>query len=399
MLAKFVLLASVLAVVHCDTDDNTLLARAHNQFGVNLLKYLAAQEPSSNVFFSPTSIAAAFGMAYVGSRGNSEAELDSVFGHTALGLTGRDRVLAAYKNLLELSTSPNVTLAVANMVLAQVGFPISESYKQQLCEIFDADLRSADFHGDSRRVAAEVNARLRRKTRDKISGILLRGEAQLIVLFILNAVYFRGAWVTKFNARKTVDKPFLNLGTNEVSKPAMHLMARLPHTRVDAYHASAVEIPYQGDRFSMVVLLPDNPTGLAVVRNGMSLDMLEDMSSKLSFKDVILQLPKFEMSVDYVLVPAMEALGLNSVFEGPANFSGISESVRLVIANPVHQAAVEVYEGGTTVSAVTGFSFRRTAAHFDPLLPIEFIVNRPFLYYIRERSTNRILFIGEVHTL
>ncbi|XP_075545350.1 iripin-8-like [Dermacentor variabilis] len=399
MLAKFVLLASVLAVAHCETDDNTLLARAHNQFGVNLLKYLAAQQPSSNVFFSPTSISAAFGMAYVGARGNSEAELHSVFGHTALGLTGRDRVLAAYKNLLELSTSPNVTLDVANMVLAQVGFPISESYKQQLREIFDADVRSADFHGDGPRVAAEVNAWVRGKTRGKISGILPEGEPLDIVLFILNAVYFKGTWATTFNTRETVDKPFFNLGTNEVSKPAMHLRTRLPHTRVDAYHASAVEIPYQGDRFSMVVLLPDNPTGLAAVRDGMSLDMLEDVGSKLIFREVKLQLPKFEINLRYSLVPAMKALGLSSVFGGSANFSGISESVLVRISDAVHKAAVEVNEEGTIATAVTGLSFVPLSGLYSPPPPIEFIVNRPFLYYIRDRNTNRVLFIGEVHTL
>ncbi|XP_037567507.1 intracellular coagulation inhibitor 3-like [Dermacentor silvarum] len=399
MLAKFVLLVSVLAVAHCETDDNTLLARAHNQFGANLLKYLAAQEPSSNIFFSPTSIAAAFGMAYVGARGNSEAELDSVFGHTALGLTGRDRVLAAYKNLLELSTSPNVTLDVANMVLALVGFPISDSYKQQLREIFDADARSADFHEDGPRVAAEVNAWVRGKTRGKISGILPEGQPLDIVLLILNAVCFKGAWVTIFDTHKTVNKPFLNLGTTEVSKPAMHLRTRLPHTRVNAYHASAVEIPYQGDRFSMVVLLPDDPTGLATVRDGLSLDLLEDVGSKLSFRDVMLQLPKFEISLRYELVPAMKALGLNSVFGGSANFSGISESVRVFISDAVHKVAVEVNEGGTIATTVTAVLFETLSAYYDSLPPIEFIVNHPFLYYIRDRSTNRVLFIGVVHTL
>ncbi|XP_037569280.1 intracellular coagulation inhibitor 3-like [Dermacentor silvarum] len=399
MLAKFVLLASVLALVHCETDDNTLLARAHNQFGVNLLKYLAAQEPSSNVFFSPTSIAAAFGMAYVGARGNSEAELDSVFGHTALGLTGRDRVLAAYKNLLELSTSPNVTLDVANMVLAQVGFPISDSYKQQLREIFDADVRSADFHADGPRVAAQVNAWVRGKTRGKIAGIVPEGQPLDIVLFILNAVYFKGTWATKFEANRTVDKPFLNLGTTEVSKPTMHLQTHLLYTRVNAYHASGVEIPYQGDRFSMVVLLPDDPTGLAAVRDGLSLDMLEDVGSKLSSRNVMLQLPKFEMSLGYGLLPAMKALGLNSVFGGSANFSGISKSVRVFISDAVHKAAVEVNEGGTIATAVTADLFVPLSAAYDPLPPIEFIVNHPFLYYIRDRSTNRVLFIGEVHTL
>ncbi|KAH6936898.1 hypothetical protein HPB50_024061 [Hyalomma asiaticum] len=381
MFARLVILASALAVVICQTDDATLLARAHNQFAVNLLKELAAKEPSSNVFFSPTSIAAAFGMAYAGARGESEAELNSVFGHTALGITERSRVLEAYKGLLELSSSPNVTLDVANMVLAQDRFPISESYKQQLRDIFDADVRSANFLEDGPRVAAEVNAWVRGKTRGKISDILPEGQPLDIVLFILNAVYFKGTWVSKFDAHRTINKPFLNLGTTEVSKPAMHLRTRLPYARVDALHASAAEIPYQGDRFSMVVLLPDNATGLAAVRSGLSLPVLEDVGGKLSFRDL------------------MRALGLNSVFGGSADFSGISEGVPLAISEALHKAAVEVNEEGTIATAVTGLGFVPLSAHYNPPPPIEFTVDRPFIFYIRDRSTNRLLFVGEVNTL
>nr|QNV48479.1 serpin 4 [Rhipicephalus haemaphysaloides] len=399
MLAKLLFLASALAVAHCETDDSTLLARAHNQFAVNLLKELASKNPSSNVFFSPTSIAAAFGMAYAGARGGSEAELNSVFGHTDVGLTDRSRVLAAYKNLLELSTSPNVTLDVANMVLAQDRFPISDSYKQQLREIFDADVKSANFHEDGPRVAAEVNAWVRGKTRGKISSILPEGQQLDIVLFILNAVYFKGTWVTKFDAHRTINKPFLNLGTTEVSKPAMHLRARFPYARVEPLHASALEIPYEGDRFTMVVLLPDNATGLAAVTNGLSLAALEDVGSRLSFRDVILQLPKFDMSLSYGLIPAMRAIGLNSVFGGSADFSGISEAVPLVISDAVHKAAVEVNEEGTVATAVTGLGFVPLSAHYNPPPPIEFTVDHPFIFYIRDRSTNRVLFIGKVNTL
>ncbi|KAL1438215.1 hypothetical protein MTO96_048296 [Rhipicephalus appendiculatus] len=256
--------------------------------------------------------------------------------------------------------------------------PVSDTYKQQLREIFDADVRSANFIEDGPRVAAEVNAWVRGKTRGKISGILPEGQPLDIVLFILNAVYFKGTWV---------------------SKPAMHLRARFPYARVEPLHASALEIPYEGDRFTMVVLLPDNATGLTAVRNGLSLAALEDVGSRLSFRDVILQLPKFDMSLSYGLVPAMKAIGLNSVFGGSADFSGISEAVPLVISDVLHKAAVEVNEEGTIATAITGLGFVPLSAHYNPPPPIEFTVDHPFIFYIRDRSTNRVLFIGEVNTL
>ncbi|KAK8768967.1 hypothetical protein V5799_014571 [Amblyomma americanum] len=398
MLAKFALFA-VVALVSSESDD-AKLARAHNHFAVKLFKILAAQNPSSNVLFSPTSIAAAFAMAYAGARGSSEAELASVLGHMQVGLTEKPRTLAAYKKLIELQASPNVTLEVANMVLAQNSFQITESYKQQLHDFFDAELRSVDFANEGPRVAAEVNAWVREKTRGKIDGILPEGQPlDDVILFILNAVYFKGSWATAFDPAKTKNKTFLNMGTAEVSKPAMHIFKRFPYTRLDTLHAAAVEIPYSGGRFSMVVLLPDFPTGLAALRDGLSLVVLEDVDRKLTSRQVGLTLPKFDMSHSYHLVPAMRALGLNAVFGGGANFTGISESACLSISDAVHKAAVEVNEEGTVATAATGLSIVPLSAVIDPQPSVEFVVNRPFLYYIRDRSNNRVLFIGEVHSL
>uniref|UniRef100_A0A023GN69 Putative tick serpins 27 n=1 Tax=Amblyomma triste TaxID=251400 RepID=A0A023GN69_AMBTT len=397
MLAKFVLLA-VLALVSSETDD-ALLAKAHNHFAVKLLKQLATEKPSSNIFFSPTSIAVAFGMAYAGARGSSEAELASVLGHTQVGLTEKSRVLAAYKNLLELSTSPNVTLEVANMVLTQNNFQVAENYRITLQDVFGTELRSADFINEGPKVAAEVNAWVREKTRGKIDGILPEGQPLDIILFILNAVYFKGSWMTAFEPGRTTNKPFLNLGTTEVSRPAMYLFERLRYARLSELHSAAVEIPYNGHEFSMVVLLPDSPTGLASLRESLSFAILEDVSNKMIFRKVALTLPKFEMSLRYGLVSTMRALGLNTVFGGGANFTGISENTLLTISDAVHKAAVEVNEEGTVATAVTGLSIMAVSAQVEREPPVQFTVDRPFLYYIRDRSNSRVLFFGEVHSL
>ncbi|KAH9372521.1 hypothetical protein HPB48_008941 [Haemaphysalis longicornis] len=222
MLPRLVVFAVAAALVNSESDD-VLLAKAHNTLAVNLLKHLASTKPSENVFFSPTSIAAAFGMAYAGARGVSEDELASALGHTAFGLTERTRVLAAYKRLLDLAASPNVTLEVANMVLSQKTFNISDTYKQHLQEIFDAELRLADFVNESPKVVAQVNAWVREKTREKITSILPEGQPLDGVLLILNAVYFKGTWTTKFDPARTEPLPFFNEGTTEVPKPAMNL--------------------------------------------------------------------------------------------------------------------------------------------------------------------------------
>ncbi|XP_037280105.2 iripin-8 [Rhipicephalus microplus] len=399
MLAKFVFFALLLFAVGDEPDDDKLLARAHNQFAVRLLKQLALQNPSSNIVFSPTSIASAFGMAYAGARGSSEAELGWVLGHTTVGLIDRARVLTTYKNLLQLAKSPNVTLDQANLILIQKDFCILKSYLKQLRDVFGAELMSADFADPSSGSAAEVNAWVREKTRGKISGILNERQPLYIVLFILNAVYFKGTWVTKFDAADTMNQPFFNMGTSEVSRPAMYLATRLPHTTIDGLNASAVEIPYNGGKFGMVVLLPDNLTGLQAVRNGLSAAVIEALSDSMYSKNVVLRLPKFEMSQRYDLVPAMEALGLHVVFERSADFGRIVDGERVHISDAVHEAAIEVNEEGTVAAAVTGLFVRPTAPLPEPPPPILFTVDHPFLYYIMEKDNNRILFVGEVHSL
>ncbi|KAL1448235.1 hypothetical protein MTO96_044118 [Rhipicephalus appendiculatus] len=399
MLVKLAFFTLLLFAVDGERDDDKLLARAHNQFALKLLKQLAREEPSSNIVFSPTSIASAFGMAYAGARGSSEAELGSVLGHTAVGLTDRARVLAAYKILLQQAASPDVTLDVANLVLIQRGFPISESYQKQIRDVFDAELRSADFADAGSEAAFEVNAWVRNKTRGKISDILPERQSLYIVLFLLNAVYFKGTWVTKFDIADTADRPFFNLGTTEVSRPAMQLETRLLYTSIDGLNASAVELPYHGDKFAMVVVLPDNPTGLQSVRDGLSVNVIEALGDNMYWTDVVLRLPKFEISQRYNLVPAMEALGLNVVFGRSADFSRIVDGKRVHISDAVHQAAVEVNEEGTVAAAVTGLSIRPILAVYIPPPPVLFTVDHPFLYYIRDKNSNRIFFVGEVHSL
>ncbi|KAH8024798.1 hypothetical protein HPB51_001212 [Rhipicephalus microplus] len=179
----------------------------------------------------------------------------------------------------------------------------------------------------------------------------------------------------------------------------MHSRARFLYARVEPLHASALDIPYEGDRFTMVVLLPDNVTGLAAVRNGLSLATLEDVGSRLSFRDVILQLPKFDRNLSYNLVPVIRAIGLNSVFGGSADFSGISDAVPLALSDVCHRAAVEVNEEGTIATAVAGLDIVAVSAQLNRSPPIEFTVDHPLVFYVRDRSTNRVLVIGEVNAL
>ncbi|KAL1482623.1 hypothetical protein MTO96_033678 [Rhipicephalus appendiculatus] len=332
MLVKLAFFTLLMFAVDGERDDDKLLARAHNQFALKLLKQLAhvkSPRPTSYFLRLASLLRSVWPTPVPGEARRSE--LGSVLGHTAVGLVDRARVLAAYKILLQQAASPDVTLDVANLVLIQRGFPVSESYQKQMRDVFDAELRSADFADAGSEAAVEVNAWVRNKTRGKISDILPEHQSLYIVLFLLNAVYFKGTWVTKFDIRRHRGQTLLQPGNH---------------------------------------------------------------------RDVVLRLPKFEISQRYNLVPAMEALGLNVVFGRSADFSRIVDGKRVHISDAVHQAAVEVNEEGTVAAAVTGLSIRPTLAVYIPPPPVLFTVDHPFLYYIRDKNSNRIFFfVGEVHSL
>ncbi|KAH9359845.1 hypothetical protein HPB48_002444 [Haemaphysalis longicornis] len=180
--------------------------RAANAFGVSLLKELRSTNEDANIF-SPVSISLALGLFYAGARGTSQSELSSVLGFTDAKLVDRDAVLSAYKSLAETKT-PNVTFDIANTILITKGSRILDHYKQDLADYFYAVARSMDFARDGARVAEEVNEWLRDKTKGKISSLLGGILPVDTVASLLNAVYFKGTWLTKFEAGKTKMLPF-----------------------------------------------------------------------------------------------------------------------------------------------------------------------------------------------
>uniref|UniRef100_V5HBT7 Putative serine proteinase inhibitor n=1 Tax=Ixodes ricinus TaxID=34613 RepID=V5HBT7_IXORI len=389
----------LMAVASCySQSDEQKLAKANNEFSVNLLKQLTAEKPNDNVFFSPTSISTALAMIYAGAGGSSEEELSKVLGQAGFGLTDRDAVLAAYKKLLAGTNSGNVTLDIANSVLIEKRLPVLDSFKKALTESFGAQLRSVDFENDGPKVQSEVNKWVSQKTRGKIPSIVDNGFPMNTVMFLLNAVYFNGTWHNQFPQKNTVPRPFFNRGSEEVHVKTMALRGSIRHTRLDDLKAQAVELPYQGEEYSMVIVLPNAKMGVSQLREGLTVSMLQKITNQMSAKTVSLTLPKFELRTDYDLIPTLKQMGLKSVFGEKSDFSGITGDKSLYVSGVRHKAMVEVNEKGTVAAAVTSISMAVRTSVGRPRI-VNFHVDRPFLFYIRNRATGRLLFMGEVHQL
>ncbi|XP_070381528.1 iripin-2-like [Dermacentor albipictus] len=372
-------------------------ARPNNGFSVALFKEFCSKTAGQNVFFSPTSISIALGMLYAGARGKTLEELSSVLGLSDAEPVDRDVVLTAYKSFLE--TKPvNATLDIANTVLIQKDFKILDQYRSDVVKYFQAEARSVDFVRDGSRVTAEINKWVKEKTKGKIPKLLDAALPMNTAAFLINAVYFKGTWVTKFQARNTKPLPFYNHGRDKVNVATMSVRRYFGYADVDELQARALEVPYAGDRFGMIIVLPISWTGLPAVEAHLTTGLVDKIASHLTQRDVHLWLPKFVMHTDYDLVAPLRRLGLESAFGDGADFSGISDRNGLAVSDVKHMAMVEVDEEGTVVAADT--SVRVTEGKsVGSVPPTPFRVEHPFAFLIWDKVSKQALFMGAVRSL
>ncbi|CAN7948282.1 unnamed protein product [Ixodes pacificus] len=393
------LIATLAAAGHVSAQsDQTKLARANSEFGLSLLKELSStRKPQENIFFSPSSIFAALTMVYAGAKGMSAADFETVLGLRRAKITTRDAVLEAYRTYLKDLQSPNVTLKIANAALVDKRLRLIESYKGDLAETFSAQVRSVDFQNNLKKVVSEINQWFKTKTRGKISDMASEDSLRGAVMVVMNAIYFKGSWENAFDTNKTAHFPFYNGGIEPAQVKTMARRSTMKYCALPELKSQAVQLPYSGDRYSMVIVLPNDRAGLPQLIRALSVRTILTISKKLSPHEVKLRLPKFEQSTKYKLVDALKKLGLTSIFNNQADLSGISGDRNLKVSDVVHKAMVDVSEEGTVAAAATEVKSVGSSGGYPDIA--EFYVDHPFLFFICDTARNQIHFIGAVHKL
>ncbi|KAK8785575.1 hypothetical protein V5799_008058 [Amblyomma americanum] len=381
-------------------QDATLRhSRANNAFGLSLFSELRLTRQDQNVFFSPASLSIALGLLYTGARDKTLSELASVLGLADAGLVDRNAVLSAYKSLVDVE-SPNATLDIASTVLIKQSAKILDQYKCDAAWYFHAQVHSVDFLREGSKVAAEINEWVSGKTKGKIPRLLGGALPGNTVAYLINAVYFKGTWLTMFRASETKPMSFYNHGRDEVKVPTMSVRRTFSYAYLKAIGASALAIPYAGDRFSMIIVLPSSRTGLSNVEHLLTVEVLEKLAKDLVGQDVIVLLPKFNLETDYDLVSSLRKLGLESAFDSTADLSGISLANDLMVSDVKHKAMIEVNEEGTVAAGVTSVRVKqKRSAPSLPRPPTTFHVDHPFLFFIWDSEHKRALFMGAITKL
>jgi len=359
------------------------IAKGNSSFAAQLYGELGAHE--GNLFFSPYSISSALGMTSAGARGNTAAEMKH-----ALHFTLEQSALhPAFKALnRELTASADTTgqkLNIANG-LVLTGGNVSPQFKAVLKDNYAAEI----FHGG----LPEINGWVKRKTEGKIDRILEELSPNSVCV-LLNAIYFKGTWESRFKKSDTREAPFKVSADKQVTVPLMYQEGSF--RIISGQDFQAISIPYKGNNLSMVVLLPDNVDGLAALEKQADDQKLAELLARLDKqrpRKVFLFLPKFKLETGYDLVGPCEALGMKDAFKADiADFRGMGWPIGdLWISQIKHKAVVEVNEEGTEAAAATAVEMATKSARHDTV----FRADHPFMFIIRDNKSGTLLFMGRM---
>lgn len=363
---------------------------AGNRFAFDLLRQVSVTVPDSNLFLSPLSASMALGMAAVGAEGETFDQMRSTLG---FGSLSREEMGAAYRGVLDLlgGLDRAVEFDIGNSVWIRDSYPVQTSFLDFVRNSFDASARVLDFSSPG--AAGTINAWVSDRTRGRIPTIVDGGISAQTVMFLVNAIYFKGDWRTRFPAGRTAPGPFEGVeGAGTVPLMAVDGSFRYRETS----RVQVVELPYGGDAFTMTVLLPREGEELGNLIGSLDPPSWSALVSSMPVREGDVVLPRFRMEYQRELNDDLKALGMIDAFDGAlADFRRMSPSEQrdgLHITRVLQKTFVDVNEEGTEAAAATSVEMGLVS------MPqrFSFRADRPFLFAIRERLSGTILFMGAV---
>lgn len=371
------------------TEKAAQLVDAGNQFGFDLFQKTYANETdANNIMVSPVSVALALAMTYNGAETSTKEAMEK-----ALRLQGlsRQEINESYQALIKglQSIDPKVILEIANAIYYRQGFEVEPNFVNLNQKFYDAEISALDFSSPS--AVQTINDWVNGKTHGKIPTILDQ-ITPMQVMFLLNAIYFKGTWAKEFNPKSTEEQPFYVQPGQPVQTKMMHRLDTLDYATTEDF--SAIRLPYGKGNYNMYVFLPSEgktPGDIVTKLNKQSWN--DWMKSFRLTQTVDIMLPKFKYPYEIMLNDVLTDMGMGIAFTGAADFSGINRFGDLLIDYVKHKTFIDVNEEGTEAAAVTIVAIERTSV--GPTKTY-FHVNKPFMYAITEKSTGAVMFIGTV---
>eukprot|EP00091_Calanus_sinicus_P015572 TRINITY_DN3396_c0_g1_i1.p1 TRINITY_DN3396_c0_g1~~TRINITY_DN3396_c0_g1_i1.p1 ORF type:complete len:469 (-),score=154.10 TRINITY_DN3396_c0_g1_i1:132-1538(-) len=374
-------------IVH--VEEVRSVASSNEQFSVKLYDLLRKKE--GNLIMSPFSVSGVMAMVSAGAGGNT---LDQI--RDGLSFPSSSSLQLGYQDAIPaLRSTDNFTLEAANTVFAMKDFSVLAEFQELLHRSFHASIQSVDF-GDNQLAARMINNWVEKMTRDKIKHLIKKDMLSALTrLVLVNAIYFKGDWASKFDPKLTKEQDFSVSPSTTVKASMMMQEKKLNWAYLETLGSSMVELPYKGDRIVMQVLLPGERHGLGELEEKLKNENIQNLFAKESYETKVnIQLPKFKLEQSIPLTEHLTDLGMKDMFsEGLADFSGIDGSKQLYVSNVIQKAFIEVNEEGSEAAAATGAVMMMRSM---PAPPEQFVADHPFIFYLRDKTTGMLLFQGRV---
>ncbi|XP_033964268.1 leukocyte elastase inhibitor-like isoform X2 [Pseudochaenichthys georgianus] len=428
------------------TSAPSKISKANTTFALDLFKKLSDADKTANIFYSPFSISSALAMVMLGTRCKTSAQMSEVLCFTEtqkpkeLGAettslqspmqsqmqmrmqiqeqmqkTSRlpqylrkclkpekdeDEVHTVFSKLLSelIKDDAPYALSLANRLYGEQSYQFVERFLEETKTYYSAELESVDFKASAEAVRVNINSWVEGQTQGKIKDVLAEGVVDnMTTLVLVNAIYFKGKWDKQFKEGSTVDAPFKMNKNDSKSVKMMQEKSTFLITSITEFNCQILEMPYKGKDLSMLIFLPneieDETTGLEKLEKELTYETFVEWTrpDMMSETDVEVRLPRFKMEESCDLKEILISMGMVDAFDVTmSDFSGMSPANDLVVSKVVHKAFVEVNEEGTEAAAATAVILTERAL----LVPVTFIADHPFLFFIRHNVTKSVLFAG-----
>jgi serpin B len=381
-------------------DQPSVLSKSVSDFNSKMFEKISQLE-KGNIFYSPLGLHILLSQVYLGSPKNSSTgqELAVLLGldkeNDAEYLDSYKKALATQESQLSRLHNGSVVKIATKMYVSE-DLELKPEYTNMTAKYFKSSIDKVNFSNTKETVQA-INNFVNNATNGLIKKIFQENEIDPdAVLILLNAIYFKGNWKYQFDKTETKMMTFHIDNSTQAEFSAMTLTDSLKTCHVKELDSNVLELPYQNEQISMVVILPSKSADVLQVEKklqNLEATKLVGQLDSIDTEEVKVILPKFEVSFEVPeIINSLKSLGVNSLFDN-ADLSLISKSP-LLVSDIVQQAVVKVNEEGSEAAAVTGAVVVPRSDNFE--LPKQFIVNRPFIFYIYDRVSHLPLFVGRI---
>jgi serpin B len=369
-------------------QEETSIIESNNRFSFDI--YQKLKKHDKNIIFSPASITSAIAMTYIGAKNNTFSEIGKTFYFNSdINTFSND-----YKNLIIFKENDKSKLSLynANSLWIQNELLINKDFLNFNKKYFLSSLHFTDFINDSDQSRLKINKWVEDNTNNKIKDLLQPNTIDHTTrLVLVNALYFKGAWLNKFREEDNTSENF-QIDKKEFVK-AVFMNAYINSWYYEDKYAQIIDIPYSDENISLMIILPKSYKKLKKIEKKLNYEYYNSYIQTKEKRRIFLSLPKFKVESEFNLNKTLNDLGIKDAFTSAADFTGITKAEKLYISQVVHKANITVDEEGTEASASTAVIMRKTLVLLEN---VDFKVNKPFIFVLRNNENNCIYFIGKI---